>query len=900
MERLKLFLLNLITSGNYETYELTVIRKIIFLYLSTAIGIVVLIIFGIIAYFRGLPVLSLADYTVAISLIIVLVYARKPETYQIAIYIEIGLFTLLCYYLLYIVGMDNAQIVWYYIYPFVAINGLGARKGTIAIAILIVPAVIFMYIANHLGITAFYPFYFKIRFISSFLIVSAMVYIAEKIRVNTQLKIDSKTVELDKTVSELRIAEENLRKAGEDLEKRVESRTQKLSDANRKLIQEMEERKRIEETLQESEERFSKAFNTSPGPMAISEIETGSFIDVNEQTLRLLEFTREEMIGHTSYELGIWDNLEDRTQMRTQLQSKGSFREYPVRFITKSRNTLDVMWSAEIITLGSKKLLLSLFFDITDRKRAEEALRQSEEKYRLIAENTADIISVMDMNLRFTYISPSIKRIRGYTVEEAMKMTVDQIMTKGYMHVALAALGEEMELESIGTADPGRTRIMEFEEYKKDGSTLWTEASLSFLRDKDNKATGILAVTRDITDRKRAEEGKRMLEERLQRAEKMEALGTLAGGVAHDLNNVLGIVVGYTELLLMEVNKSSPLRENLNNILDGGLKAAAIVQDMLTLARRGVQNREILNLNRIIADCMVSPEFEKMKSFHPSAQIKTDLEEGLLNISGSSVHLSKSLYNLVSNAFEAMHRDGVVTIKTSGQFLEKPIHGYDEVREGEYIVLTVSDTGDGIPTADLKRIFEPFYTKKIMGRSGTGLGLAIVWGTVKDHHGYINVESEMGKGSKFTLYFPVTREELSSSAVPIPISDYAGKNESILIVDDVKAQRDLASEMLRRLNYNVISVSSGEEAVAYLKEHQADLIVLDMIMDPGMDGLDTYRSILEINPKQKAIIVSGFSETDRVRTAQTLGAGAYVRKPYVIEKLGLAVKKELERSGKAI
>jgi CheY-like chemotaxis protein len=208
----------------------------------------------------------------------------------------------------------------------------------------------------------------------------------------------------------------------------------------------------------------------------------------------------------------------------------------------------------------------------------------------------------------------------------------------------------------------------------------------------------------------------------------------------------------------------------------------------------------------------------------------------------------------------------------------------------------VSDTGQGIPAADLKRIFEPFYTKKVMGRSGTGLGLAVVWGTVKDHSGYINVASKEGEGSTFTLYFPVTGDELSAERVGISISEYMGKGESILIVDDVEAQRNLATEMLKKLNYDIQSVSSGEEAVAYFTEHQADLMVLDMIMDPGMDGLETYRRVLEIFPKQKAIIVSGFSETERVYAAQALGAGACVKKPYVIEKLGKAVKRELDRS----
>jgi signal transduction histidine kinase/CheY-like chemotaxis protein len=412
----------------------------------------------------------------------------------------------------------------------------------------------------------------------------------------------------------------------------------------------------------------------------------------------------------------------------------------------------------------------------------------------------------------------------------------------------------------------------------------------------DEKVIGLRGIVIDFTERKRAEDEKRRLEERLQRAEKMESLGTLAGGVAHDLNNVLGVVLGYAELLLNSVDESSPIKPRLLNIMKGGEKAAAIVQDLLTLARRSVPNRQVLNLNKVIADCQQSPEFEKLSSYHPSVTIKTDLEPDLLNISGSPVHLGKTLFNLVSNASEAIKKGGIVTIKTANQYLDKPIYGYDDVREGDYVVLTVSDTGEGIPKADLKRIFEPFYTKKAMGRSGTGLGLAVVWGTVKDNYGYINVQSEEGKGSIFTLYFPVTRKDIPAEAVALSMSEYMGKGEYILVVDDVKGQRDLAAEMLKTLNYNVTSVSSGEEAVAYLEEHKADLMVLDMIMDPGMDGLDTYRSVLEIHPSQKAIIVSGFSETDRVNAAQSLGAGAYVRKPYVMEKLGLAVRKELVRS----
>jgi CheY-like chemotaxis protein len=242
-----------------------------------------------------------------------------------------------------------------------------------------------------------------------------------------------------------------------------------------------------------------------------------------------------------------------------------------------------------------------------------------------------------------------------------------------------------------------------------------------------------------------------------------------------------------------------------------------------------------------------------------------------------------------------MAKGGTVTIRTANRYLDKPIQGYDNIREGDYAVLSVSDTGEGIQATDLKRIFEPFYTKKVMGRSGTGLGLAVVWGTVKDHNGYIDVMSEVGKGTTFTLYFPVSREEIAKVDTAMPLSEYIGKDESILVIDDIKEQRELATKMLGKLNYRVKAVSSGEEAVEYLKTNKADLLVLDMIMDPGMDGLDTYKAILELHPKQKVIIVSGFSETERVKEAKVLGAGNYLRKPYVIEKLGLAARKELDR-----
>ncbi|MBW1842621.1 MAG: response regulator, partial [Deltaproteobacteria bacterium] len=404
---------------------------------------------------------------------------------------------------------------------------------------------------------------------------------------------------------------------------------------------------------------------------------------------------------------------------------------------------------------------------------------------------------------------------------------------------------------------------------------------------------GLQGVMSDLTALKTSEKEKKSLEEKLARSQKMKALGLLAGGVAHDLNNVLSGIVSYPDLLLMDLPEDSPLRKPLETIQDSGKKAAAIVQDLLTLARRGVTDTDVINLNDIVSDYLKSPEHETLKNHHPGADIEKDLLENLLNIRGSTVHMKTALMNLITNAAEALPHGGKITISTENRYVDRPIKGYDTVSEGDFVVLKVADNGTGIADDDLKRIFEPFYTKKVMGRSGTGLGMAVVWGTVQDHFGYIDIESTEGKGTTFELFFPVVREPVTGKKISIPLEDYMGSGKTILLVDDVKAQREIAADMLNRLGYAVTAVSSGEEAVEHLKKDSADLILLDMIMDPGIGGLETYRRILELNPGQKAIIASGFSETEQVKEALNLGAGAYIKKPYTLEKIGMAVKNEL-------
>jgi CheY-like chemotaxis protein len=290
---------------------------------------------------------------------------------------------------------------------------------------------------------------------------------------------------------------------------------------------------------------------------------------------------------------------------------------------------------------------------------------------------------------------------------------------------------------------------------------------------------------------------------------------------------------------------------------------------------------------------MQSPEFEQLMIFHPSVKIELKLSDNLLNTKGSPTHLAKSITNLISNAAEAMPEGGKITVTTDTMYISQAEQGEKQFQVRGHIVLTVSDTGIGISAEDIKRIFEPFYTKKKMGRSGTGLGMAVIWGTVEDHNGFIDIKSREGKGTTITLFFPAFQQPVSPITQSPELDKFQGNNEAILVVDDDEVQREIAQNILIKLGYTVYTVASGREAVDFLQKNSVDLLVLDMIMDPEMDGLDTFRAITVMKPKQKIVIASGFSETDRVKELLAISGGQYIKKPYSISKIGRALKKSL-------
>lgn len=402
--------------------------------------------------------------------------------------------------------------------------------------------------------------------------------------------------------------------------------------------------------------------------------------------------------------------------------------------------------------------------------------------------------------------------------------------------------------------------------------------------------SALLTVGTDISGLKTAEEEKNLLAQKLHHTQKMEAIGVLAGSIAHDLNNILSGVVSYPDLLLATMPAEMPLRKPLETIRAAGAKAAKIVQDLLSLSRRGMQAKELVNLKNLLTEYLESAEHLDLLRHHEKVRlVSEEIQEGL-TVLGSPAHLSNVVMNLVNNAAEALPEGGTITLGLDHiEFATRP-PGFQAWRPQPYARLTISDTGGGIPPQYTERIFEPFFSLKKPGRSGTGLGLAVVWGTVTDHNGYIEVTSAEGQGTLFHIYLPLAGGAQGRETTPTePLSVVRGQGQTVLVIDDDPQQRQIAGEILGYLGYKAHVVESGEAALPLLRNNPADLVILDMLMPPGIDGLETYKRIRAYNPQQKVIIVSGFSQSERAKEALSLGVLQYVQKPYALAKISETV-----------
>jgi two-component system cell cycle sensor histidine kinase/response regulator CckA len=510
---------------------------------------------------------------------------------------------------------------------------------------------------------------------------------------------------------------------------------------------------------------------------------------------------------------------------------------------------------------------------IEERAKTEAELR----KFARIVEASPDAMALVDKEHRHILANRVYREMFSTTERDVEGASMQDFLGSDFFD-------KELKESVLGCLNGRVVNIQTMAWRGQENNSYW-HITLSPYYLNNDAIGGYVIDIRDVT-------GQVEIQNRLENAQKMEAIGLLAGGVAHDLNNILSGIVSYPDMLLVDRSPDDPMTKPLQTIKKSGERAAAIVQDLLTLARRGIGSEVILNLNDIIKDFLSSPEHDDLVTNVCEIKFQLQLDVNLLNISGSPVHLSKILMNLFCNGIEAMPQGGTLTILSENRFLDKEYVGYECIPVGEYAVISVDDTGIGIPSSEIKKIFDPFYTNKIMGRSGTGLGMAIVWGAIKDHKGFIDINSAPGTGTRFTLYFPSSREIIPEKEEAV-LQNFMGSGQSLLVVDDMEEQRILASQILELLGYQVDIASSGDEAVEKCQKNEFDLIILDMIMPDGMDGFETYKKISAINFGQRAIIASGFSDSSSVRQTQAYGAGMYLKKPYTVESLAQAVCHEL-------
>jgi len=524
------------------------------------------------------------------------------------------------------------------------------------------------------------------------------------------------------------------------------------------------------------------------------------------------------------------------------------------------------------------------------RQQAEKELRESEERFRFLAEKMADIIWTVNLNFQTTYVSPSIEKILGFTPEERKRQTLEEMITPDSLEKVQRMFLEEFRRDEAGNDDPDRSVTVEVEYYRKDGSTVWLENKVKAMRDGSGRIEGIYGVSRDITDRKTAEKEKIKLQSQLQQVQKMESIGTLAGGIAHDFNNILGIIVGNTELAMDDIPEWHSARRNLKEILTSSIRARDIVKQILAFSRQSPQEKKPVRIIPIIKESL-----KLLRSSIPATiRIHQSISSDSDTVLADPVQINQVLINLCINAVHAMgDKGGVLEVGLEDVELDSgDAIQYHDLPSGKYVRLTVSDTGHGIESILLKRIFDPYFTTKGVGK-GSGMGLSVVHGIVKSHGGCVAVNSEPGKGTVFNVLFPCV-EDKPEPEVEISIEIPRGKGK-ILFVDDEKAIIDIMQPMIERLGYEVsVRTSSIEGLEAFrANPNRFDLVITDFTM-PNMTGMELAKELFQLRSDIPVILCTGYSEHINEDKAKRSGIRAFVVKPVVLSEIASTIRKVLD------
>jgi PAS domain S-box-containing protein len=640
-----------------------------------------------------------------------------------------------------------------------------------------------------------------------------------------------------------------------------------------------------EQAVRASEERFAGIFYNSPAAIGISRLSDGVFLDVNEAFTRLYGYTREELVGHTSADLSLWYS-PGRAQLISELQQKNSLQNVGIQVRRKDGEVRDLLASLQLVDLAGDQCILGIMADVTERKRAEAALEESEARYRLVSENSSDVIWLFNTEAnRFSFVSPSVERLRGFTVEEVMRQTFEEVLTPESHRIVMDGMPRRLAAFAAGE-ESAQSMTQEVLQVCKDGTSVPTEVVTTLIADAQGRVTHIQGVARDITVRKR-------LEAQVRQGQKLEAIGQLAGGIAHDFNNILAATMMRVDLMRMKKGLNPEILQGLKDLESEMRRAADLTKQLLMFGRQSVLAVKPLDLNDVTVNIMRM--LSRLIGEH--IDLRFEGKAALPCVKADAGMLEQVIINLAVNARDAMPNGGRITIGTSVATLsEEQVRGSNERRPGEFLCLTVSDTGCGMDAETLKRIFDPFFTTKEQGK-GTGLGLATVDGIVAQHKGWVEVESTVGQGTTFRVFLPAIAgkaeeiEAQSRETEPAP-----GGKESLLVVEDDRALRMLIVQLLRSWGYRVFEASTGQEALTLWQSQSSniDLILTDMVMPEGMTGLELVESLRSRKPGLKAIISSGYS-SDIVQAGLPTKAGiVFLPKPYEAKLLAKVVRECLD------
>jgi PAS domain S-box-containing protein len=670
--------------------------------------------------------------------------------------------------------------------------------------------------------------------------------------------------------------------------------TDELKQLNEQLSAEIAERTRMEEALRESETQYRALFEGSPDAILLADPETGIILDANPAASRLLARHHEEIVGlHQSKIHPPQKEIYSRESFMQHVEeAKRRLESHPIEntVIRPDGSEVPVEVLAQIVAIKGKKVLQGVFRDITERKRAEHALRVSEERLRQAIR--VSHIGIFDHDHRTNTIcwSPQQRAIYGFGPEETVTLPafLDRVHPEDRERIADAVRRAH---------DPAGDGLFDVEHriIRRDGTIRWIETrSQTFFAGEDDARHPVRTVgaVQDITERKATDEERQTLQAQFIQAQKMESVGRLAGGVAHDFNNMLSVILGRSDFALRRIDANSPLRANIQEIKMAARRSADLTRQLLAFARRQTIMPKVLDLNETVEGML------KMLRRLIGENIRMAWLPGrdLWTVKIDPAQVDQILANLLVNARDAITEKGKVTIETENAVLDEAYCiGHSGFKPGEYVILSVSDDGCGMNKAILDHLFEPFFTTKELGK-GTGLGLATVYGIVKQNEGFINVYSEPGKGTTFRLYLPrctsdaatLSREEDST---PMP----KGGTETILLVEDDPMVLEIIRTLLVELGYTVLPANAPSEAIRLAREHTGDifLLITDVVM-PEMNGRDLSRRILSFYPDLKILFMSGYTASV-IAPQGVLEEGIhFLPKPFSKESLASKVRETLD------